>query len=68
MIEQGHFEAILALPRAAFVILQESKDAFVVINWADLAGEALVQVVETGLFLIAAPSSFSDDYDLSRVS
>lgn len=67
VIEQGHFEAILALPRAAFVILQESKDPYVVIAWADFAGDALIQVVETGLFSIAAPSSFNGEYDLSRV-
>ena len=67
MIDQGQFEAILALPRAALVILKESNDASTVIAWADLAGEDLVQVVETRLFSIAAPSSFSGDYSLSRV-
>ena len=67
MIEQGQFEAILALPRAALVILEESKDASTVIAWAELAGEELVQVVETRLFSLAAPSSFSGDYGLSRV-
>ncbi len=67
MIDEGQFEAILVLPRAAYVILQESKDPSTVIAWADLAGEALVQVVETGLFSLAMPSSFSGHYSLTRV-
>ena len=67
MIDQSQFEAILALPRATFVILQESKDASVVIAWAALAGQSLTQVVETRLFIVATPSSFDGSVSLSRV-
>lgn len=67
MIEKGQFETILALPDSALVILHESKNASTVIAWAELAGESLDQVVETGLHSIAAPSSFKGGYELSRV-
>ena len=67
MIDEGQFEAILALPRVTFEILHESKDASVVIAWATLAGQALSQVVETRLFMVAAPSSFDSNASLSRV-
>lgn len=67
VIENGQFEEILALPRASFVILQESKDASLVIAWSELAGEALTQVVDTSLYIVATPSSFDSNVNLSRV-
>ncbi len=67
MIDESQFEAILALPRASFLILQESKDASLVIAWSELAGQALTQVVETSLYNVATPSSFDGNASLSRV-
>ena len=67
MIDQGQFEAVLALPRTTFVILQENGDASEVIDWATLAGEALTQVVESGLFIVTTPSSFDSKVSLTRV-
>ena len=67
VIENGQFEEILALPRDAIVILRDSKDTSTVINWAALSGEALAQVVEIGLHVIATPSDFSGVDSLSRV-
>lgn len=67
MIENGQFEEILALPRASLLILQESKDASLVIAWSELAGQALTQVVETSLYIVATPSSFDGNFSLSRV-
>ena len=67
LIDSGQFEEILALPRAAFAILREKEDPALVLGWAALAGEAVVQVVETGLFRVATPSDFSSKDSLSPV-
>ena len=67
LIDSGQFEEILALPRAAFAILREKEDPALVFGWAALAGEAVVQVVETGLFRVAKPSDFSSKDSLSPV-
>ena len=67
MIEAGQFEEILDLPRATFEILREKEDPSLVIAWAALAGETVVQVVETGLFRVATPSDFSGEDTLAQV-
>lgn len=67
LIETGQFEEILALPQAAFEILREKEDPALVIEWAALADEAVVQVVETGLFRVALPTDFSGENSLARV-
>ena len=67
MIDSGQFEVILALPIEAFEIMREEKDPTLVIDWAALAGDALIQVVETGLFSVATPSDFSSKDSLSPV-
>ena len=67
LIDSGQFEEILALPRAAFAILREKEDPALVLGWAALAGEAVVQVVETELFRVATPSDFSSKDSLSPV-
>ncbi len=67
MIDTGQFELILALPIEAFEILRRKKDPSLVIEWAALAGEAVVQVVETGLFHVATPSDFNEKKSLSTV-
>ena len=67
LIDSGQFEEILALPRATFAILREKEDPALVIEWAALAGEAVVQIVETGLFRVATPSDFSSKDSLSPV-
>ena len=61
LIDSGQFEEILALPRATFAILREKEDPALVIEWAALAGEAVIQIVETGLFRVATPSDFSTE-------
>ncbi len=67
MIDSGQFEEILALPRPAFAILRDQKDPNVVIEWGDLAGGTLGQVVTTGLFRLADPSSIGSKERLERV-
>ena len=67
LIDSGQFEEILALPRATFAILREKEDPALVIEWAALAGEAVIQIVETGLFRVATPSDFSSKDSLSPV-
>ena len=67
LIDSGQFEEILALPRATFAILREKGDPALVIEWAALAGEAVIQIVETGLFRVATPSDFSTKDSLSPV-
>ena len=67
LIDSGQFEEILALPRATFAILREKEDPALVIEWAALAGEAVIQIVETGLFRVATPSDFSTKDSLSPV-
>lgn len=69
-IDAGQFERILALPLPAYEILRvgEEGDPNLVIAWADLAGEgAIVQVVETELYLHAAPSEFRERVELEEV-
>lgn len=66
-IDMGQFERIFSLPQSAFDILQVGGDPDLVIAWANLAGEAIVQVVETELYRIASPSEFRDRKTLERV-
>ncbi len=66
IIDTGQFERIFYLPQPAFEILRVS-DPEVVIAWADLAGEAIVEVVETELYRVASPSAFRDREALERV-
>lgn len=67
MIESGQFETILTFPRKAFEILKEKKDPPLVIQWAELAGDSLVQVVETGLHKESQPEKFQDKGELDAV-
>ena len=67
LIDSGQFEEILALHRATFAILREKKDPALVLGWAALAGEAVVQVVETELFRVATPSDFNSKESLTLV-
>ncbi len=67
MIESGQFKEILALPEKAYEILRESGSPTVVLAWAELAGEAIEQVVETGLHIVSAPEDFSGLVELERV-
>ena len=67
LIATGQFERIFFLPREAFEILRVSGDPEVVIAWADLAGELIVQVVEAELYRVASPSDFKDPTDLERI-
>ena len=67
LIDSGQFEEILALPQNSFDILRVTGNPALVLDWAELAGEALVEVVETGLYLVAAPNEFLGRADLERV-
>ena len=67
LIATGQFERIFYLPQEAFEILRVSGDPEVVIAWADLAGELIVQVVEAELYRVASPSDFKDPTDLERI-
>ena len=67
MIESGQFKEILALPQEAYEILRETGRPTVVLAWAELAGDAIVQVVETGLHIVSVPEDFSGPEELERV-
>ena len=67
MIDSGQFEGILALPRPALAILRDQKDPNIVIEWGDLAGGTLGQVVTAGLYRLADSSDIGDKESLDRV-
>ena len=67
LIDSGHFEEILALPKSSFDILRVTGSPALVLEWSELAGEALVDVVETGLYLVAAPNTFHGRAELESV-
>ena len=67
MIESGQFEEILALPQNSFDILRATSNPALVLDWAELAGDAIVQVVETGLYLVAFPAAFPGREELEQV-
>ena len=67
IIVSGQFERILGLQPAAFEILRESSDPALVIEWAELAGDSLEQVVETGLYNEPQPEKFQDRGELNAV-
>ena len=67
MIELGQFELILALPESAFTILKWSRNPALVIAWADLAGSAIDEVVETELYVVATPDNFGHREELNKV-
>lgn len=63
MVESGHFDIILALHRHSFEILKYSGSPTLVLAWANLAGEAIIQVVETRLYEFASPEQFRNRED-----
>lgn len=67
MIVSGQFREIHALPQSAIEILRESGSPTVVLDWAELAGDSIVQVVEKGLYLVSIPKDFSGREELERV-
>lgn len=67
MIDSGQFEKILALPQTAFAILRENRDSGSVLAWAEIAGDAIVRVVETELYRVATPAEFRDRDEVERV-
>ena len=66
-IDAGHFERLLGLPEKVLLILSENEDPAVAIDWADLAGDLLTEVIETELYRTASPTDFRDRADLGRV-
>ncbi len=67
MVESGHFKEILALPQTTFEILRETGSPQVVLDWAGLAGDSIVQVVEKGLYLVSLPVDYTGREELERV-
>ena len=67
MVESGHFKEILALPQTTFEILRETGSPPVVLDWAELAGDSIVQVVEKGLYLVSLPAEYTGREVLERV-
>ena len=67
MVESGQFKEILALPQKAYEILRETGSPAVVLAWAELAGDSIVQVVEKGLYLVSLPAEYTGREVLERV-
>ena len=67
LLDKGQFERLLTLPQEVLEMLELGVDPDVVIEWADLAGEAIVLLVATELYRVASPSDFRDRADLERV-
>lgn len=64
--DSGQFNHILSFPREVFRILAWSKNPSVVIEWAQLAGDSIVKVVETELYMVASPDHFRNRDDLDK--
>ena len=64
--ESGQFEQVFSLPLLAFEILRYSGDPGLVIAWAELAGESIVQVTETGMYKVASPDQFRNRVELEK--
>ena len=67
IIESGVFERIRALPKESFEILRERADPDLVLDWDDLAGNLVIQVVETKLYQFSSPSDFTDQESVDNV-
>ena len=67
IIESGEFELILALPKTSFEILRETANPGLVLEWAELAEQKVVEVVETGLYKVASPPDLGDRDTLTEV-
>ena len=66
-LESDQLIRIFSFPQNSFDILRVTGNPALVLDWAELAGEALFEVVETGLYLVAAPNEFLGRADLERV-
>ena len=66
-LESDQLIRIFPLPQNSFDILRVTGNPALVLEWAGLAGEALFEVVETGLYLVAAPNEFLGRADLESV-
>ena len=62
----GQFEDILALPQSAFKILEWSGRADLVLEWAQLAGDAVDMVAKTKLHEEAEPHHFRNRTELDK--
>ena len=67
MVKTGQFKEIVALPQSTFDILRESGSPTVVLDWAELAGDSIEQVLMKGLYLVSVPEDFSGREELERV-
>ena len=66
-IESGEFERIFELPEHAIQILRDEADPRLVLAWADLAGEQIVDVVKLELYIHAEPTDFVDRESVAHV-
>ncbi len=62
----GQFERILSLPREAFSILEWTENPAVVLEWARLALDAIVEVAETELYKEVDPDHFRNREELDK--
>ena len=67
LIRSGDFEFILTLPEEALEILRVTGKSEILISWARFAGELVLKVVETELYLVASPTDLNDRAKLERV-
>lgn len=67
LIENGNFERLFDLHDPALKMIRSGVEPEVVIEWADLAGGLLDEVVQFETHFIASPSDFRDRADLERV-
>ena len=67
LLDKGQFERLLALPQEVLEMLELGVDPDIVIEWADLAGESIAQLVSTELYRVASPTDFRDRADLEHV-
>jgi len=67
LLDKGQFERLLALPRDVLEMLELGVDPDIVIEWADLAGESIAQLVATELYRVSSPTDFRDRADLERI-
>ena len=67
IIESGEFEEILVLPIRSFVLLKETADPPLVLDWYEVAREGIIGVVETELYRFTQPGDFKDRESLLQI-
>lgn len=67
LIDRGLLERLSALPPESLEMIVSDVAPEVVIEWAELAGERIGQVISLKLYRVALPTDFTDRTDLERV-